>query len=257
MGARWYDAYLNRFVQPDTIIPDLENPQSLNRYSYCLGNPLTFVDPTGHVPIPPWVKRIAEKLRAAALNSFEQHVSISPGSEPAPTPIDTKVAQVLSTGAVVCDTLALAISAGGAMTELGLAMAGSVDPLPVEELGGVALYYKFMNPIENTISLAGTAFTAGADVFAGQTEISVQSIRFGQDTLVSGTALILGNGFPLEGFGDSFVNALLLGYDAQRAGSNWPTYVELVCDNSGCQWVIYLNETAPEEPLESDEEDES
>jgi len=35
-GARFYDPYLNRWIQPDTIIPDPGNPQSLNRYSYCL-----------------------------------------------------------------------------------------------------------------------------------------------------------------------------------------------------------------------------
>ncbi len=49
MGARWYDAYINHFISPDTIIPQPGNPQSLNRYSYCLNNPLKFVDPSGHV----------------------------------------------------------------------------------------------------------------------------------------------------------------------------------------------------------------
>ncbi len=47
-NARYYDPYLNRWLQPDTIIPDPANPQSLNRYSYCLNNPLKYVDPTGH-----------------------------------------------------------------------------------------------------------------------------------------------------------------------------------------------------------------
>ena len=51
MGVRWIDPYLNRWVQPDTIIPDPANPQSFNRYSYCLGNPLKFVDPSGHDPL--------------------------------------------------------------------------------------------------------------------------------------------------------------------------------------------------------------
>ena len=48
MGARWYDSYLNRFLSPDTIIPQPGNPQSLNRYSYTLGNPLKYRDPSGH-----------------------------------------------------------------------------------------------------------------------------------------------------------------------------------------------------------------
>jgi len=47
-GARYYDPALARFVSPDSIIPDVFNPQSLNRYSYVLNNPLRYTDPTGH-----------------------------------------------------------------------------------------------------------------------------------------------------------------------------------------------------------------
>ena len=48
LGARMYDAKLGRFLTPDSIIPDVENGQSLNRYSYVLNNPLSWVDPSGH-----------------------------------------------------------------------------------------------------------------------------------------------------------------------------------------------------------------
>jgi RHS repeat-associated protein len=47
-NARFYDATLGRFVQADSIVPEPGNPQALNRYSYCLGNPLRYVDPTGY-----------------------------------------------------------------------------------------------------------------------------------------------------------------------------------------------------------------
>jgi len=47
-NARYYDPELGRFIQADTIIPDLSNPQSYNRYSYCINNPLRYTDPTGH-----------------------------------------------------------------------------------------------------------------------------------------------------------------------------------------------------------------
>ncbi len=47
-NARWYDPYIGRFLAPDTIIPSPGNPQALNRYSYVLGNPLRYTDPTGH-----------------------------------------------------------------------------------------------------------------------------------------------------------------------------------------------------------------
>jgi RHS repeat-associated protein len=47
--ARFFSPYLNHFLQPDTIIPDLSNPQSWNRYSYVTNRPVNFNDPTGHV----------------------------------------------------------------------------------------------------------------------------------------------------------------------------------------------------------------
>lgn len=46
--ARWYDPTTGRFLQPDPLVPSYQNPQSLNRYSYVLGNPLRFTDPSGH-----------------------------------------------------------------------------------------------------------------------------------------------------------------------------------------------------------------
>jgi len=46
--ARYYDPYLNRFVSSDTIVPDFSNPQSLNRYTYALNNPVKYNDPSGH-----------------------------------------------------------------------------------------------------------------------------------------------------------------------------------------------------------------
>ena len=47
-NTRYYDPELGRFIQADTTIPDLSNPQSYNRYSYVLNNPLRYTAPTGH-----------------------------------------------------------------------------------------------------------------------------------------------------------------------------------------------------------------
>jgi len=43
--ARLYDPVIGRFITPDTVIPDIYNPQDLNRYSYVRDNPLKY---TGH-----------------------------------------------------------------------------------------------------------------------------------------------------------------------------------------------------------------
>jgi RHS repeat-associated protein len=47
-NARYYSPYLNRWLQPDTIVPEPSNPQDLNRYAYGRNNPLRFIDPSGH-----------------------------------------------------------------------------------------------------------------------------------------------------------------------------------------------------------------
>ena len=47
-GARWYDVSLGRFASADTIIPGAGNPQSWDRYSYTLNNPVKYTDPSGH-----------------------------------------------------------------------------------------------------------------------------------------------------------------------------------------------------------------
>jgi len=46
--ARLYDPVLGRFISPDSMVPDPNNPQSLNRYSYALNNPLRYIDPSGN-----------------------------------------------------------------------------------------------------------------------------------------------------------------------------------------------------------------
>ncbi|WNY27818.1 hypothetical protein MsAm2_16320 [Methanolapillus ohkumae] len=50
-GARYYNPETFVFTQADSIIPDVYNPQALNRYSYCLNNPLKYTDPSGNSPI--------------------------------------------------------------------------------------------------------------------------------------------------------------------------------------------------------------
>jgi RHS repeat-associated protein len=47
MNGRMYDPIAGQFLSPDNNIQDAYNSQNLNRYSYCLNNPLKYSDPTG------------------------------------------------------------------------------------------------------------------------------------------------------------------------------------------------------------------
>jgi RHS repeat-associated protein len=46
-GARYYDPEIGRFITRDPAPGKTQTPQSLNRYTYCLNNPLKYTDPTG------------------------------------------------------------------------------------------------------------------------------------------------------------------------------------------------------------------
>ncbi len=49
LGARYMGSSLGRFTSPDPLLNSGQpwEPQSWNRYSYALGNPLRYIDPTG------------------------------------------------------------------------------------------------------------------------------------------------------------------------------------------------------------------
>jgi RHS repeat-associated protein len=47
-GARYYNPIIGRFITPDSIVQAPQNPQTLNRYSYCVNNPVNYTDPSGH-----------------------------------------------------------------------------------------------------------------------------------------------------------------------------------------------------------------
>jgi RHS repeat-associated protein len=67
MNARYYDPLLGRFISPDTVVPAAANPQALNRYAYVYNNPISNMDPTGHVPV---VAAIATAVSVGAATGF-------------------------------------------------------------------------------------------------------------------------------------------------------------------------------------------
>ena len=48
---RYYEASTSTFGVQDTYLGNIFSPLTLNRYLYCLSNPVNYVDPTGHVSV--------------------------------------------------------------------------------------------------------------------------------------------------------------------------------------------------------------
>ena len=48
LQSRYYDASVGRFISPDSL---LGGRAGLNRYAYCLNNPVRYIDPSGYITI--------------------------------------------------------------------------------------------------------------------------------------------------------------------------------------------------------------
>jgi len=48
MNGRVYDPILGRMLSPDNYVQAPDNTQNMNRYSYCVNNPLVYTDPSGN-----------------------------------------------------------------------------------------------------------------------------------------------------------------------------------------------------------------
>lgn len=51
MNGRLYDPITARMLSADPTVPEMTNPQALNRYAYVLNNPLGYSDPSGYKPM--------------------------------------------------------------------------------------------------------------------------------------------------------------------------------------------------------------
>lgn len=79
-NARYYDSHIRRFTQPDDIIQNVYDPQSLNRYSYVNNNPVKYTDPSGH--FFSLILRLASFVaRAAPMITLANKVSVNPNTQ--------------------------------------------------------------------------------------------------------------------------------------------------------------------------------
>ncbi|MEK3824258.1 polymorphic toxin-type HINT domain-containing protein [Paenibacillus sp. FSL K6-1558] len=73
LRARWYDPGMARFIGEDTYEGELNDPLSLNLYSYVNNNPLKYVDPSGHMAEPYYATELRYLLKEARGKASSQY----------------------------------------------------------------------------------------------------------------------------------------------------------------------------------------
>lgn len=63
MDGRMYDPAVGRFISADPFVQNPDFTQSLNRYAYCINNPLSLVDPTGYN----WISKNWKSIAASVV----------------------------------------------------------------------------------------------------------------------------------------------------------------------------------------------
>ncbi|MGC9025771.1 MAG: RHS repeat-associated core domain-containing protein, partial [Chloroflexia bacterium] len=155
-NARYYDPALGRFIQPDTVVPDPADPQSLNRYTYALNSPLVYNDPSGRFPLIPAIIAIGAVGLALAYDYFSDGSFDTPGYvqttvmgiagmfTPEVNPLAGFRAQDFPTNPEMTDWLLQTMQANAA--GIGQTLAGYAQGTPGEQAAAAVVFGNLVGP---------------------------------------------------------------------------------------------------------------
>ncbi|MBI3744042.1 MAG: hypothetical protein HY261_07150 [Chloroflexi bacterium] len=167
-GARYYDPSIGRFVSPDSIIPNVFNSQTLNRYTYCDDDPLNCIDPDGHFGVKSFFKHVGTvaKVTAIVVGVAAVVVLAAPIVLPALALVAPSVALPLAAGAAVLQApVTTAVGLGLATYVLGNGVSNIANGNP-NPLAGLSVTDAFQ-------SIGTAAATVGVAEAATQFSSSV------------------------------------------------------------------------------------
>ncbi|MBI4487780.1 MAG: hypothetical protein HY694_01725 [Deltaproteobacteria bacterium] len=143
-GGRYYDPELGRFISPDPFVPQPDDPQNLNRYSYVVNNPVNYIDPDGY----------KKKKKGGFFRSFFGKLLVSIFAAAIAAPI-----------AALATTTTMVAMAGSSLTISSLQTAISVGALVGKVAGGIASGAAMAALSGGNVGIG--ALTGGASAFAG------------------------------------------------------------------------------------------
>ena len=163
LRARYYDPAMGRFINEDSIEGQVNNPLSMNLYTYCYNNPLAYIDPTGNTAKDFFVglaNALYENLVGSQISWLLNKVAKADLDYQYDNEID------YYTGRVVGDVVSM--------------------------LGGIGSIFKGINTISSSISGGGAIIAAsgGTLILAGGT-IVIGGIAAGAAELTYGGSIVL------------------------------------------------------------------
>ena len=75
LRARYYDAYIGRFISEDSYWGEDANPLSLNLYTYAHNNPIKYIDPTGHSAYEQGKQQVANQVKNESQQSMKDKLN--------------------------------------------------------------------------------------------------------------------------------------------------------------------------------------
>jgi RHS repeat-associated protein len=120
LGARWYCPRLARFISPDPLIGDLDDPAAWNVYAYCRNNPTSYIDPSGRS----FWKIFAAVVATVAIIALAVIVTVCTFGIGTPGAVALTVGGLSVTWGAVFAATVVGIVAGGVIGGIAAARAG-------------------------------------------------------------------------------------------------------------------------------------
>jgi hypothetical protein len=183
-NARYYSPYLNRWLQPDSIVPEPGNPQALNRYSYVYNSPLNYTDPSGHAATCPDCGGVSLEKTLDYFRRYGKHGALFNDYYASVYAGEQALAEYISGGITQAEARVLAAHEGSSATE----HLKAINALSQSDFDKGML-------VRPTTSLLGRAMGMGFAIFP---EVSREEWERGIQTGITLGAYVFAEGFSAQ-----------------------------------------------------------
>ncbi|HEY9078053.1 MAG TPA: RHS repeat-associated core domain-containing protein [Anaerolineaceae bacterium] len=238
-NARFYSAYLGRFVSADTLVPYPADAKAFDRYAYVNNNPMNFTDPSGHSAC--WDENASDPgcLKYDSGESVTKPVS----KNQSPDPIGTTIIVINGASTIISGVEAaltdgvglgiMLIGCGGASPEtLGLScgisakIAWEVDKYLASPGSGIGLAENLLG----YLSLGLTWWSDKNNTWEFNENGKLSSISIGKDTAITARNTLLG--LIPEANTDAAISFSQFKYDLDRLYGEKPGGAIILYDSS-------------------------